>query len=221
MYKVVEDLEAKGHKYYHLETDASEYITSIISRYPITKTRCPYIFKTQIYPTIEIHLIPIHLSDIPFTFYTIRGIEYPDTPRHIDNPKDVSKLSYSTKSKYIEPILKYISRYPDKKYIIAGDFNEPSHLDDLKYEWIISKKFEKAGIIDTYRHVKNKKKVKQVLDTYEYNIEGATCCDNKEPFNRVDYIYTKNLDIKDSAVLDKYRKLSDHLPVLTTVIAND
>jgi hypothetical protein len=220
MNKVIIDLEKKGFKYYHLEAKGFEYYTSIISRYPIYKTKSPLIFKTII-PTNqeEIYLIPVHLSDTPFTFYSIRDISYDKTPslKQISNKKQIVELSYSTKSKYIEKILKYISRYPDKKYIIAGDFNEPSHLDDNKNEWIISKKFENIGILDTYRIIQNKKNTKQYLDKYGYNMEGATCC-NTENLTikcRIDFIYSKNLDIKDSQVLSKYSKLSDHLPVLT------
>ena len=142
-------------------------------------------------------------------------VNYTDSPEFKAQDAKVMKKGWQAFTK--AGMDAFYNAITDKKYIIAGDFNEPSHLDDSKYGWIISKKFEKAGIIDTYRHIKNKKKVKPVLDTYEYNIEGATCCDNKEPLNRVDYIYTKNVDIKDSAVLDEYRKLSDHLPVLTTI----
>ena len=38
-----------------------------------------------------------------------------------------------------------------------------------------------------------------------------------EPLNRVDYIYTKNLEPVSSTVLKKYSHYSDHLPVLTEV----
>ena len=217
MNKVVLDLATKGHKYYHLEARGSEYYISIISRYPISKTTSNLVFKTTPPNSDHIYLIPVHLCDTPFTFYTIRGIPYDKTPDSVSSPTEAVELSYSTKAKYIDRILKYISRHPDRKYIIAGDFNEPSHLDDTQYEWMISKKFEEAGIIDSYRYTQNRKKIKPILDNHGYNTDGATCCHGKPPLCRVDYIYTKNLDIVDSKVMKTYENLSDHLPVITDV----
>jgi len=188
---------------------------TIISRYPIKSTEVPYVFEISINDQIVI-IIPIHLVDYPFTFFSLRHIPYQNTPLTFSNKQEIIDLSYSTKSKVIDAVLEYIKNNPSKKIIIAGDFNEPSHLDDPSNEWIISKKFQEQGIIDSYRYIN-----KQVItDSLGYNIEGATCCNtlfDDEPLNRVDYIYTKNLDIVSSSVLKEYAHFSDHLPVLTEV----
>lgn len=210
-------LEKKGLIYYHLETSGMKNDVSIISKYPIKRTRNKFIYKINI--PEEIILIPIHLDDAPFTFYSIRGIPYERTPMTFNNKNEIVKLSYSTKSNDIENILNYIKKHPDSKYIIAGDFNEPSHLDDKNNEWIISKKFLEIGLIDNYRFIKDKNKTNKKYDKLGYNLEGATCCNNEnnEPPSRIDFIYTKNLNIINSKILEKYNNYSDHLPVLTII----
>jgi hypothetical protein len=220
MDEVINILEKKGLKYYHIEATGMPNYVSIVSKYPIKKTRNKFIFKINIpdYPE-DVILIPIHLDDSPFTFYSIRGIKYEKTPMNFKNKDEIVKLSYNTKSKDIENILSYIKRYPDKKYIIAGDFNEPSHLDDPKNEWIISKKFKETNLIDTYRFIQESKNTTKKKDKWGYNIEGSTCCDegNNEPKNRIDFIYVKNMDVVDSKILKKYKDFSDHLPILSIV----
>ena len=188
---------------------------TIISRYPIKRTSLSFVFEI-IVSGHTIMIIPLHLVDYPFTFYSLRNIPYQNTPLTFNNKQEVVELSYSTKSKEIEQVLEYIRDNSNKEIIIAGDFNEPSHLDDPMNEWITSKKFEDHGMIDSYRHIN-----KQIItDKLGYNIDGATCCNtlfDDEPLNRVDYIYTKNLDIVNSSILKEYAHFSDHLPLLTEV----
>lgn len=201
------------------------FYMSIISKNPISKTRNKFIYKLDVPDSKgdinEVMIIPIHLDDSPFTFYSIRGITYQETPNTFKNKKEIVELSYSTKSKEIENILQYINKYPNKKYIIAGDFNEPSYLDDPSNKWIISKKFQENGLIDTYRYIQNKKGIKPKRDELGYNYEGITCCNEKGktdlPDCRIDYIYVKNMEIVDSKILKKYKNYSDHMPVLSVV----
>ena len=201
---------------------------TIITHYDIKKEpNSNFVFDIMVNGRI-IKIIPIHLIDYPFTFYSLHNIPYQETPLKIDNKEDVVKLSYSTKSKDIEKIIDYVKMNPGEKIIIAGDFNEPSHLDDPLNEWIVSKKFEDIGMIDSYRHM-NKTIIRDKLG---YNIDGASCCNipadfeyelksenssNSEPSSRIDFIYTKNLDIVSSNVLKQYASYSDHLPLLTVV----
>jgi hypothetical protein len=222
---------AKQLGYYYITTD--DKAITIISKYVLERTNVPEEHSSSarlkeqssfnvpfvydvIYFNHRIKIIPIHLVDYPFTFYSLRNVPYPSTPMTFNNKKEIVDLSYSTKSSVVEKILQYIKNNPNEKIIIAGDFNEPSHLDDTN-EWIVSKKFEEHGLIDSYRSVN--KKVK--LDKLGYNTDGATCCNldktTNEPLNRVDYIYTKNLSIVDSYVLKEYVHYSDHLPVFTEV----
>jgi hypothetical protein len=214
--KVAKEL---GYFYTTIDRGATiQYPITIISRYKIEPTNHDFVFDL-IHPLYRIKIIPIHLIDYPFTFYSLRNIPYQNTPTVFKDKKEVVDLSYSTKSTEIEKILDFIKRNPNEKIIIAGDFNEPSHLDDT-YEWIISKKFEENGLIDSYRRI-NKK---VVLDKLGYNTDGATCCnllDKNEPLNRVDYIYTKNLKVLNSSLLKEYSHYSDHLPLSTEVEITD
>jgi hypothetical protein len=200
--------------YYYITTDDKS--VTIISKYIIKKTNNSFVFDIIYAQDTIIKLIPIHLIDYPFTFYTLRSIPYQNTPSIFKSKNEIVDLSYSTKSDIIEQILEYIKNNSNEKIIIAGDFNEPSHLDDINNVWIISKKFSDIGMIDSYRHVN--KKISR--DAYGYNTDGGTCCNillEDEPLNRVDYIYTKNLEPVKSYVLKKYAHYSDHLPVLTEI----
>ena len=222
MEDVINILEKKGLQYYHMEVRGMPFYMSIISKYTISRTRNKYTYKLAVQDVVEeILLIPIHLDDAPFTFYTIRGIPYERTPNNFTNKQEIVDSSYSTKSKIIENILQYIKKHPNEKYIIAGDFNEPSHLDDPYNEWIISKKFLEIGLIDSYRYIQNKKGVKPTRDELGYNYEGVTCCNEQGETNfpdcRIDYIYVKNMEIVDSKILKKYKNYSDHMPVLSIV----
>jgi len=201
-------------KYNYITTDNK--LITIISKYIIQKTKDNFVFDIIVSPDNIIKLIPIHLIDYPFTFYSLRGIPYRETPNIFSSKNEIVDLSYSTKSDEIDRIINYVKNNMTEKIIIAGDFNEPSHLDDKHNMWIISKKFSDIGLIDTYRYL-NKK---ITLDEYGYNTDGATCCNillEDEPLNRVDYIYTKNLEPIKSIVLKKYSHYSDHLPVLTEI----
>jgi len=219
MKKVVDELNKLNKiKYYYISTDNMGI--SIISKYPIEKTEYSFVFNI-IYSKINIlKLIPIHLYDAPFTFFSLRNIPYHNTPLKFNNIKEIVDLSYSTKSNEIEKILLYLKNNMNEKIIISGDFNEPSHLDDINNEWIISKKFQDLGMIDTYRYIN--KTIRR--DKLGYNIDGATCCNillNEEPISRIDFIYVKNLNIIKSSVLNQYSQMSDHIPVLAELEIDD
>ena len=73
---------------------------------------------------------------------------------------------------------------------------------------------EKHNFIDSYRFIN--KTIK--YDNFGYNIDGATCNLNKkdEPPIRIDFIYTKNIEITDSKVL--ITNISDHIPLITNIL---
>jgi endonuclease/exonuclease/phosphatase family metal-dependent hydrolase len=94
--------------------------------------------------------------------------------------------------------------------IIAGDFNEPSHLDLSDIKLPISKEFLKHGFVDTYRYMNGAE------PGYTW---PAGKFYQKEPVQRVDIIYTKNLKIVASAVYDEgVQWLSDHRMVITDIV---
>jgi hypothetical protein len=220
--KVVKELNMRQgsiNRYYFITTKSKN--ASIICRYPIELKIDPTTMQEYciitLNPLYSIKLICIHLVDYPYTFYSLRNIPYDNTPMKFKTKEEIVDLSYSTKAADIERLLTFVKNNLTEKIVIVGDFNEPSHLDDPSNEWKVSKKFEEIGLIDSYRS-KNKNFIK---DNLGYNIDGATCCFGelleKEPPSRIDYIYVLNIDVIESSVLNKYKKLSDHLPVLTEI----
>jgi endonuclease/exonuclease/phosphatase family metal-dependent hydrolase len=221
LFNPIENL-AKAHNYYYMTT-YNQYPITILSKYKINEPIDDILYKININSQI-INIIPIHLSDILFTFYTLRNIS-PYQNNNLQTNDDYINESYKSKKPYIEKIIKIISDpdsnpdsdpNSDNKYIIAGDFNEPSLLDDKEIKWNCSKILLDCGFIDTYREL-NKT---TTYDKYNYNYAGSTC--NKynqfEPQCRIDYIYSKNLIPIQSYLLDKYDKISDHIPLITEFI---
>ena len=159
-----------------------------------------------------IYIGGIHLDDIPSLPHHMHNIPYKSS--------EIVPLSYS-----LDRVLKLCEkrRLPRIKEemtkvkktdraIIAGDFNEPSHLDLDKVKVPISKEFEKHGFIDTYR---------QMNKTEPGNTWPAGSLYKDEPVQRVDIIYVKNLKVVKSETYDEGAKwLSDHKMVITDLVFN-
>ena len=95
--------------------------------------------------------------------------------------------------------------------IIAGDFNEPSHLDLDNIRTPCSIELAKNGFIDTYRHMHG-------LDKSGYTWPAAQFYKN-EPDQRIDFIYTKNVEIVSSDTYGEGSKwISDHKMVITDIL---
>ena len=160
--------------------------------------------------TKPIYIGGIHLDDVPSIPHHLNDMLYKSS---VTLP-----LSYSLNSllKLCEkrrlPRIKEEIDEIDKKdrAIIAGDFNEPSHLDLTDIKLPISKEFLKHGFIDSYRHMNG------IESGYTW---PAGPFYKKEPVQRVDIIYIKNLKITGANVYDEGPKwISDHKMVITDVI---
>jgi endonuclease/exonuclease/phosphatase family metal-dependent hydrolase len=156
-----------------------------------------------------IYIGGIHLDDVP------------SLPHHMNNmaykSSEIIPLSYS-----LDKLLKMCTkrRLPRIKTemetlkktdraIIAGDFNEPSHFDLDKIKVPISKEFEKHGFIDTYHYINP--------DEVGYTWPAGELY-KKEPEQRVDIIYTKNLKVVDSFIYEGEKWISDHRMVVADLV---
>ena len=155
--------------------------------------------------TKPIYIGGIHLDDIPSLPHHMNNMSYKSS--------ETIPLSYS-----LEKILKLCEkrRLPRIKEelskckrtdraIIAGDFNEPSHLDLERIKLPVSKEFEKQGFIDTYHYINPKEP--------GYTWPAGSLYKN-EPIQRVDIIYTKNLKVDDSFIYEGEKWISDHRMVV-------
>jgi endonuclease/exonuclease/phosphatase family metal-dependent hydrolase len=160
-----------------------------------------------------IYIGNLHLDDVPSVPHHMNCVTYKSS--------EIIPISYSK-----EKILKLCAerRLPKlkqelvkaKKYaraIIAGDFNEPSHLD-LDINVPVSKLLEKNGFIDTFWYANPN--LKQA-DGYTW---PASSLYKKEPEQRIDMIYTKKMKIINSITYDgpkSFKWISDHKMVITDV----
>jgi endonuclease/exonuclease/phosphatase family metal-dependent hydrolase len=162
-------------------------------------------------PSLQIYIGGIHLDDVP------------SLPHHMNNmlykSSETIPLSYSMSQildlcakrrlPRIKEELKNIKQ--NDRAIIAGDFNEPSHLDLENIKTPVSIELEKNGFVDTYRHI-NKDSLGHTWPAGKFY--------KKQPKQRIDFIYTKNLKVVGSDIYDNDNDstwLSDHKMVISDI----
>lgn len=155
----------------------------------------------------KIYIGNIHLSDIPSLTHHLYGMSYHSSetiPLSYTLPK-LLKLCKKNRLPRIKEEMKKISDIS----IIAGDFNEPSHLD-IDVNVPVSNEFEKNGFIDSYR----------LMNSSLGNTWPCGKFYQTEPDQRVDFIYTKNLKIVASSTYETNNWPSDHKMVITDIKLN-
>ena len=161
-----------------------------------------------------IYIGNLHLSDIPSVLHHMNHMIYKSSKTIPISSSKEKILKLCTKNRI--PILKQelVKARPYVRAIIAGDFNEPSHLDLDKINVPVSKLFEKNGFVDTFWYANP-----HVNKEYGYTWP-ASLLYKKEPGQRIDMIYTKKIKVMRSIVYDgpKLGKwISDHKMVITDV----
>lgn len=164
--------------------------------------------------TEPIYISGIHLDDIPSLPHHMNGIIYKSSEiiPLSKSLNEILKLCAKRRLPKVKEELKNARKY--NRVIIAGDFNEPSHLDLDNINTPVSKEFEKNGFIDTFWYANKNKKTKNL----EYTWPTGNLYKN-DPKQRIDMIYTKNLKILDSLIYDgdkedKFKWISDHKLVI-------
>ena len=154
-----------------------------------------------------IYIGNIHLDDIPSIAHHINNMIYISSeiiPLSYSLDK-LLKLSAKRRLPRIKQELKQIKK--NDIAIVAGDFNEPSHLDSIIYT-PVSVEFEKRGFIDTYRYANKSKGY--TWPTHNF-YKG-------EPAQRIDIIYSTGIKILSSKTYSTKEWLSDHKMVITNFI---
>jgi len=174
--RLVHSLKEKGFQYYSLASED----TGILSRYPIKK-------QTAFFPVVNDHgsitkaiidvkgvdivLYSAHLDYLNCALYLPRGY-HGSTWKKLDEPItdkiEVEKVNLASQreeaiSAFIIDAKKEIKE--NRIIILAGDFNEPSHLDwieetknlfdhnGLVMPWNYSLMLHNAGFVDSYRKI--------------------------------------------------------------------
>lgn len=163
--------------------------------------------KNIIYKYKPIFIGNLHLHDIPSISHHINNVIYKSS-EIIPLDYSLDKLLKMCKKNRIPHVIKELKLVKKNEIaIIAGDFNEPSHLD-LHIKVPVSKEFEKKGFIDSYRYINKDKGYTWPSKTFYKN----------EPNQRIDIIYIKGIKIINSKTYYTDKWLSDHKMVITDLI---
>ena len=158
-----------------------------------------------------IYIGGVHLDDIPSLSHHMINMIYKSSeiiPLSLTR-QQLLKLCAKRRLPRLQEELKSIKNAD--RAIIAGDFNEPSHLDLDNIQTPCSIELAKNGFIDTYRHMHG-------LDKSGYTWPAAQFYKN-EPDQRIDFIYTKNVEIVSSDTYGEGSKwISDHKMVITDIL---
>jgi endonuclease/exonuclease/phosphatase family metal-dependent hydrolase len=158
-----------------------------------------------------IYIGGMHLDDIPSLSHHMINMIYKSSeiiPLSL-TMKQLLKLCAKRRLPRLQEELKSIKNAD--RAIIAGDFNEPSHLDLDNIQTPCSNELAKNGFIDTYRHMHG-------LDKSGYTWPAGQFYKN-EPDQRIDFIYTKNVEIVSSDIYGEGSKwISDHKMLITDIL---
>ena len=161
-----------------------------------------------------IYIGNLHLDDIPSVPHHMNCVTYKSSKTiPISSTKaQILKLCAERRLPKLKQELVKAKKYA--RAIIAGDFNEPSHLDLDNVNVPVSKLLEKNGFIDTFWYANPNFKKEEGLTW------PAGSLYKNEPGQRIDMIYTKNMKIINSISYDgpkTFKWISDHKMVITDV----
>ena len=219
--RVLESLKEKGQVYYGESSEASLDV-ALIAKFPIADqeplyksadTKMGSVLKTK----ISIHnkdflFYSVHLDYTNYACYLPRGYDGV-TWEKLDSPiTDATAISTANRKgrrdEAIEDVIKDIERESKEQFIIvAGDFNEPSHLDWTKetkdlfdhrgaiVPWDCSILLQRAGFKDAFRS-KYPSPVTHPGFTFPsanpaVEINKLTWAPTADERDRIDYIYFK------------------------------
>ena len=158
-----------------------------------------------------IYIGNLHLDDIPSVMHHMNNMVYKSSvsiPISSGKAK-ILKLCVEHRIPRLKQELVKANKYD--RAIIAGDFNEQSHVDLDNINVPVSKLFAKNGFIDTYWYAT------KTEDPEHGHTWPASSLYKKEPGQRIDMIYTKNLKVLNSTVFTSLNWISDHKMVITDV----
>ena len=159
-----------------------------------------------------IYIGNLHLDDVPSVLHHMNNMTYKSSKTiPISSSKNkILKLCAEHRLPRLKQELVKAKKY--ERAILAGDFNEPSHLDLDNLKVPVSNLLEKNGFIDTFWYANP-----NVEEAHGYTWPAGSLY-KKEPGQRIDMIYTKNMKIVYSIVYDgpKMSKwISDHKMIIT------
>jgi mRNA deadenylase 3'-5' endonuclease subunit Ccr4 len=163
----------------------------------------------------KIFLGGLHLHNIPSIMHYLHNIEYDFVPTNL-SWYEILNMAKQNRLPNVQEMLKKAKKTDFA--IIAGDFNEPSHLEYPLMNLPVSKEFYDANYIDTYfEYHKSKQEFKYISSNYTWPV--GNFYDN-EPQQCIDFIYSRNLPVISSFTYDTNihkQFLTDHRMVISDI----
>lgn len=158
----------------------------------------------------------IHLYSSPYQPYQLKGIEYRDAPL-LDNAQDAVDAANEARGNGVDTLLNEIEGFDeDMVVIVAGDFNEPSHLDwteaaaeagihPMAVEFPQSMKMAQAGFTDAYReHFPDE--VESPGFTWTPTTEED---DPQDHHDRIDFVYVRGGEVSSVQIVGEKPERAD------------
>jgi endonuclease/exonuclease/phosphatase family metal-dependent hydrolase len=172
--------------------------------------------------TPSFFLISAHLTDFPYQPFQAHGIPYcyGRCQRTVTSPAGIARAAAQARGEAAERLAETARRLSRRSpVIIAGDFNEPSHLDwteraaaaglcPAKVLFPTSRRLYKAGLVDAFRAV-HPDEVKTPGTTWP---EGDPGYEHRA--DRIDFVYVSGFRVLSCDVV---HTPSDHSAVLAVL----
>ncbi|MGB7343225.1 MAG: endonuclease/exonuclease/phosphatase family protein [Pirellulaceae bacterium] len=222
--RMVQALSDRGHQFYGQYAGGD---AGLLSRFPITKSElvadftdadagCIVASHLKISPQQSIVVCSAHLDYRNYAVYLPRGYDGnsfkpidPDgdgVPNPITDLKTIHAMDMASKrDESIAAFLTYATQHCDRPVILAGDFNECSHLDwtaenrdhlshnGVVISWQNSHALADAGFIDAYRqlHPDPVTHVGATWPSEAFGRESTSWAPQADERDRIDFVYFK------------------------------
>lgn len=204
--------------------------SAIISRWPLevvhSKAGIGLITPEATTGKQPFYVVAIHLNDFQYQPFQAASIPYKShsgvVGDFLSDAADLIQAAIQSRGHDLNSVLDKVKGLnPNIPIVIAGDFNEPSHLDwteaavkrglcPVAVEFPASKALHQAGFCDAFRCL-NPNEVENPGHTWSTHDPGYEYRND-----RIDFIYVRNRDrVADVAILSTP---SDHYAVVATVI---
>lgn len=194
-----------GFRYVYDQTAKNPAIWSnaIISRYPIVEPTAGDLGVKIDVEGRNVYVFCVNLKDAPYQPYQLLNIEYDDSP-FITTEADAIAYAEKARGHSFDELIAGADAAKDASaVIIAGDFNEPSHLDwteatvkaglqPLPVAYPGTTKLEKAGFVDAFRAV-HPDPVKKPGMTWT---PTSSPDDKEDHHDRIDFIFARAPSLK-------------------------
>ena len=195
---------ALGFFYYDQEgAGPTLWSNAVISRYPIGKALPGNLGVEIDVNGRTVYMLAAHLDDSPYQPYQLLNIEYGDAP-FIKTEAEAIEWAEKTRGPAFDSLIAAAGGVTDAAAVfIAGDFNEPSHLDwtaatvaaglqPLPVAWPGTTKLEKAGFVDLFRAA-NPDPVAYPAFTWTPTSDPK---DPEDHHDRIDFVFGKAANLK-------------------------